>query len=168
MTTIAADSTLPNIAKSINGYIDTEIRVGMSLKVIYELSMREGSLPMHWIEPLLDPLSAISGAMQTAHDQTGNLAQFLVSINCFELNSAIADGSATIYSLLGIAHQVREKFAPGVRIPIFDYDTEGNPQVGALASDSFPVVRTVPQEANVGFTQKNVSATLIHIMQTSI
>ena len=166
MPTLEANTKLENIEKSINAYISTNIQTALSLKVIYQRGAREASLPNHWVEIGLVPLSAQTAYFFASGTTAGALSQFLVNLNIFERDDARKSGAATAYTLSGHVDSISALFAPGSSITIRDYDTSGTPAVGALRSIEIPDRTEIDTPPDSGITQINVSATLLYVAET--
>jgi hypothetical protein len=138
---------------------------GMGLTIYYEGSTRLGVLPVQWLEVSLSQLSPQTAVMQAGPDSRGAVVQYLVNVNCFEHDDARKTGSANLYSLSTIVTVVSEFFMPTGSIPIMDFNTSGDPIVGALISQDAPGITSIPTPPDASITQINVSAIMSYVAE---
>lgn len=151
MATLIPQSDALNLEKSINAYLSVSLP-GVDIKYMRQPLGFGGD---EWIEINQFELLAPQILTRTQHGIGGD-GQWQVDVNCLRINT---HGLGNIFDLPALARRVRNLFAVHVAIPINDYDTAGDPQVGnfsliSLSSFNVPVVPEMRRD------QVTVSATL--------
>jgi len=172
MPTIAPESRMDNIVKSIYAYVDTNVSMGLGLTVYYQLGepLDLETKPAQWVEVSVIELGPQGDIQVTGSGRHGYIDEVLTNINGFEKNDARkSGGGGTLYSLWTVMTNIKEIFMPpDAAVPIRDYNTGGNPVLSALVSLAPPVLTGLSPEAELGITQINLSATMRHVAETII
>ena len=165
MPTLAANTFTENIEKSLDVYLDAQLRVANGYTIYLPRMPRIGPLPNQWIEINYVQLSATTSWMRTGTTGHSALMEHLVNMNCFEHDDARKPGGLTIYSLTAVADVAKSLFLPGTSVQIQTFDANGVPTgvVGGLRSVAMPEIQPVTRPSEAGITQLNVSATLQYV-----
>lgn len=171
MAAVASNSRLDNIERSINVYVQANIEIGLGVKVIYDRAERGNKpivepLPVRWVDLQPMPLSAQTIVFRSSTGRRAARTEYLLNINCFEQDDARFEGGATIYTLSTLVDDVRDLFVPDSSIIIRDYNTVGDPAVGALTVVGIPPVTEVPTAADLAVTQVNLSVTFSYVTES--
>ena len=161
MATLEAGSRYDNQVKSINTYIDAQLRTGLGLSVYYEDQDRVGALPADWVEIDL----TFGGQRRPVNTAPGEklevYTEFVVNINCFREQAQYA-ASDTVYTLYTMVTNIKQLFEIGTVIPVYDYGTVGNPWAGRMTVEESPRVQELSNEDDEALKQVNISVTLMH------
>ncbi len=155
MSVIAPESRIVNIKRSLFTYIKI-FAAAHDYTVYYEHAGRSGTLPQSWLEVTLLPGASVSPLRPAGDGMVVSQIEFYLNINCFERDSS-GVSTQNIYGLASTVDAVRERFAIGTGVPIYDYATSGNPQVGALMIWEMPSINVIPTASDAGLRQLNVS-----------
>lgn len=161
---LRALSQLTNIEKSLNVYLEGTLVTTAGYTVIFPReTVPSDTLPSQWIEVHYIPL-AEEFSIRQVHLGIGTNRLLLVNVNCYEQRQdqlGQSGGGAGQYTLSAMIDTVTAVLGPKAAIPIRDYATSGNPQVGGFGWRSLRAgpVRGLERE---GIEQWNVSATLTY------
>lgn len=171
MPTLTATSKDANIMQSFHAFVKVQIGTGLSLAVFEgagsSLDVPITALPVHWVEASLQVLSPQTALMNTSTGSHGVIQEYLANLNVFEKKDAVTNGTVSIYALTAIVDQIKELLQPPTGIPIYDYDTVGTPQVGALIPQTVPSAREVPTPTGMGLNQVNITSSLHQISEST-
>lgn len=159
MPTLEAGSRLDNIAKSVNVFLDINVKQALGFTVYYAGQDRIGTLPKRWVEADLIILGAIDIVHTGPGSQLAVWKECAVNLNCFEQLETGSAGS-NLYTLVTMADQVREKFLISTAIPVSDYATPGLPRVGGLMVWESSTLSEVPTAPDAGIRQINIRVPL--------
>ena len=139
MPTLAAESKWANIERSLAAYIAAELVTAAGFTVRFPGEPGIQNPPVRWVEVDYVQIGPVEGIMQTLTGK-GHRSEVVLQLAHFEQIDARWDGSgtATLYSLTEMLDTTRASFAFEAIIPLRDYDTGGNPQVGAFQLYEMP------------------------------
>lgn len=167
MPTLTPATRLDNIERSLNVYIEANIKVGMGLVVIYPRSQRTQVMPAHWVMVDYQKLAPLSTVWQSGTGIRGALTDHVVVLNIFEKDDdRKAGGGSTVYTLPGLASTISDFFSTNATVSVRDYAAVGTPVVGSLRGIGFPDVLSVPTPIDAGITQLNISARLQYVAES--
>lgn len=168
MPTLEAASRYDNIEKSVNAFIDTNVATGLSLTVHYAGQTALDTIPSQWAE-----VSYIYGIPvdDVRRSDSGGLSHWvedIININVFEKMDS-GTGRVNLYSMTTLLDNIREIFDVGAAIPVYDYNTGGNPQAGALMVWQKPGVQMLPNglRNDIGIKQANITVYVRHYAVTN-
>ena len=159
MPTLEAGSRYGNIIKSINAFVDAQIRVGLGQTVYFEDEGRLGNLPQRWIEIDFiegEQVGEILGYVDGGHT---TFTECYLNINVFE---QVESGTTqtNVYTVYTLIDNIREMFEVPCGITVYDYGTVGNPVAGRLTTWVSPMVRRIATPPDAGIKQFNISVPL--------
>lgn len=158
---LEAGSRDDNINKSFYAFVDTNIRVGLSLTVHYLGQPRLESLPTQWVEVAYINGAAIEQSKRGINNTNSVWMQAFLNINCYEkLDTGL--NRVSLFSLDTMATNVAEVFEIGTNIPILDYDTGGTPVAGGLMVFEKYSKQYLGIDESVGVHQVNISVPVRH------
>lgn len=161
MPTLETGSRYDDIHKSVNAYIDANIRVALGHTVYYMGIGRTGALPKKWIEADLIPASPVQSPIVAGPQSYSSWMECYLNLNFFQLTDE-GTGTANVYALITMVDDVRSYFEYNASIPIRDYNTVGTPIVGYLRVLEKPDVNPMELDTRIGARQINVSVSLRH------
>ena len=162
MPTLEAGSKPVNIMKSINAFVDAQIRVGLGLTVYYEGQGRLGSLPSTWVESFIIPGAYVGPLMVAGSNSHSLWNECFLNLNVFQKLDSPNQGLANIYALSDTVTDIKALFGHQTVISVRDYDTSGTPVVDGLRVVEPPIPRPVPTPPDMGVAQMNLSVPLRH------
>ena len=162
-----AGSKYDNIAKSVDLFVETNIQTGLSVKVYYEYQHVPAAIsqPAQWVVATLLGLGQTSGWLAAGSSSHSAMMDYALDFNCYEKSDS---GLSEInrYTLINLATSIADIFHATRIIPVYDYDTGGNPQDGGLTVVDMPY--PIPRRGleSSGVRQIDVRVSLRHIAVT--
>lgn len=159
MPTLDAGSRDNNILRSIFSFVSTEIVTGLSIPIYFRGQGRIGNQDDEWIE-----IDFIRGSQTRPvdHGPSSKLVaevEVFLNLNYFKTVESGID-MANLYKFDSSIADIRQIFDINQTIPVYDYDTGGNPQDGGLRVWAKPEVREIPTPVDTGVRQMNISVPL--------
>lgn len=159
MPTLEAGSKLSNITRSVNVFVNAQIRVALGYTIYYMGQDRVGTLPKRWVEAELMVGEALDLIKNAPGGALSVWRECWLNLNCFE-QLETGTGSTNLYSLTEMAEAVRGVFLPTTGIPVYDYATSGTPYAGALMVWEPSPARAIATAPDAGISQINVRVPL--------
>lgn len=156
-------SRLKNLEISLSVYLKGQLVDIDGYTVIFPREGFGDSLPGQWMEVGYVPLSEEFPPTRV-HIGWGTNRMLLVNVNCWEQRQdqiGLSGGAAGQYTLTTMIDRVEAVLGPRAAIPIRDYATSGNPQVGAFGWRQLRAGRVGGHESQ-GLEHWNISATLTY------